>query len=674
MKKNYLLGVAVLGMSLCLTSCNNSELTHTHTIQHVRANEPTCLLEGNIEYYHCTECLKNFSDSDCTIEVSDVVIRPLGHQISYVEGVAGTDCQHKGTIEYYQCSNCSKMFEDEQGTKELLSVEGEFGNHLLSHVESTTTCTEDGEREHYHCTVCLKNYVDETATVELTDLSEKAFEHLYTNFSTIDPTTSVEGKRVYECEHGCGTEETFKILKRPANLKLVNKTLSWEAVENSDSYRFAIGDEEFDNGAATSIVLSEAQIKSFVEGATITVRGVTALEEYVEEASGSVLVSTHSSLGENLWANINPGFETTNMLVPNDFSFNHFPYGNYSDQNNGVGGWYYIEKDGATNTALKVPAVVWWPGNTTMKKAIQGDAAKAGTYEISFDIKASQTALEANNNGNYGTLKGYMWDTGFHALTTLNGSSFSDAGLVVKDIPGISTTSYTNVRLRYTLEADSADLFNTFNLTYWPEGYVGEDNFVWVDNIQVFKIEDDVVGTVNIDAAGQGDLEGENFGFTDQFTENRWYNGRTILIEGSSVGSEIITEDNGNRCLKVYAKNEDVAFDLFGNVEMKTGGMYKMSVKIKAGSSYQINGLDCTAWRNDPSGVVSYFNWFGFDLKEVNSAEWVTVSAYFYCPDYADLQWFNVFFNMNNHGTASNDLNNYLLFDDFSVQAVTYGE
>ncbi|OQA78123.1 MAG: hypothetical protein BWY30_00848 [Tenericutes bacterium ADurb.Bin239] len=558
------------------------------------------------------------------------------------------------------------------------------GNHYLG---NAPTCVEAGNAEFWACCTCLRQYLtnpggtfvdqgayagDALASTHIAYLAPTGV-HSYTNYVVTNPTTDTEGSATAECDHGCGASVTYSILRRPANVKITENVLSWNAVTGAESYKAFLGSTEIYASTALYYTLSEAQLKAFAfDGTNITVRGVTSNAGYYEDPSGTVLTKSGPTPGANTGADFNYDFERTSIKLEANNTFSRFPYGNYSDKNGGVGGWYYIAQDGANNTALKIPAVVWWPGNTTMKKAVTGGAGEIGEYEISFDIKASEASLTLNNGGGgYGTIKGYMWDTGFHGLTVAGtGINFSDAGLVVKDISGISTTAYTNVRLRYTLTAESVDKFNTFNLTYWPEGGIGEDNYIWVDNIQVFKVVDGIVGTTNVDSAGQGDLEGEDFGFTDNLANNRWYNGRTILIEESSTGSEIITEAN-NRFLKVYCKNNNVAFDLFGNVpEMKKAGIYKFSFKIKAGTTYQKGGIDVIGFKN--GGTL--FNWFGMSFDEVNTETWTTATGYFYNPGSSDMTYLNVFININNNdGRASSDPNNYLLFDDFSLQRLTYG-
>lgn len=62
-----------------------------HTMTHVTGVSATCTTEGNIEFYSCDKCERNFTDEEGTNEAGDIVIPALKHSI-------GDDgkCQHEG--------------------------------------------------------------------------------------------------------------------------------------------------------------------------------------------------------------------------------------------------------------------------------------------------------------------------------------------------------------------------------------------------------------------------------------------------------------------------------------------------------------------------------------------------------------------------------------------------
>ena len=55
----------------------------------------TCTEDGNIEYYHCPDCNKNFKDKDGKEEVTDIVVKATGHK--YEDGVC-TVCGEKEPV------------------------------------------------------------------------------------------------------------------------------------------------------------------------------------------------------------------------------------------------------------------------------------------------------------------------------------------------------------------------------------------------------------------------------------------------------------------------------------------------------------------------------------------------------------------------------------------------
>ncbi len=91
-----------------------------HSMKHVDAVEPTCVDEGNTEYWTCAKCGKIFSDKEGTTEIAkeDTVIPARGHDLKKTEAKAAT-CTEDGNTEYYVCQVCGKIFSDKEGTTEI---------------------------------------------------------------------------------------------------------------------------------------------------------------------------------------------------------------------------------------------------------------------------------------------------------------------------------------------------------------------------------------------------------------------------------------------------------------------------------------------------------------------------------------------------------------------------
>ncbi|MBQ8289914.1 MAG: leucine-rich repeat protein [Clostridia bacterium] len=69
--------------------------THVHSLAHTEKVEASCTTDGNIEYWHCSGCDKNYSDANAENEVSSVVISG-GHAAS----ASSTVCTRCGLVSF----------------------------------------------------------------------------------------------------------------------------------------------------------------------------------------------------------------------------------------------------------------------------------------------------------------------------------------------------------------------------------------------------------------------------------------------------------------------------------------------------------------------------------------------------------------------------------------------
>lgn len=140
-----------------------------HTMTKVETKTPTCTGDGNVEYYNCSVCKKNFADEKGEKELTSVVEAAKGHKLTKVDAKAAT-CTEAGVIAHYNCSACEKNFADEKGEKELTSVIEAAKGHKLTKVEAkAATYTEAGNIEHYAC-ACGKLFADAEGKKEITDV------------------------------------------------------------------------------------------------------------------------------------------------------------------------------------------------------------------------------------------------------------------------------------------------------------------------------------------------------------------------------------------------------------------------------------------------------------------------------------------------------------------------
>ncbi len=127
-----------------------------HTMTKVETKTPTCTGDGNVEYYHCSACEKNYADEKGEKELTTVVEAAKGHKLVKVEAKAAS-CTTAGNIEHYSCDSCKKLFADAEGktetTAEKVAVAAK-GHTEVAVAGKAATCTETGLTEGKKCSVC----------------------------------------------------------------------------------------------------------------------------------------------------------------------------------------------------------------------------------------------------------------------------------------------------------------------------------------------------------------------------------------------------------------------------------------------------------------------------------------------------------------------------------------
>ena len=87
---------------------------HEHVGTAVAAKDPTCTEVGNKAYWECSECHELFLDEDMTQPTTreDVTIAATGHQnVEHVEAKEATETE-AGNLEYWHCADCDRYFSD----------------------------------------------------------------------------------------------------------------------------------------------------------------------------------------------------------------------------------------------------------------------------------------------------------------------------------------------------------------------------------------------------------------------------------------------------------------------------------------------------------------------------------------------------------------------------------
>lgn len=92
-----------------------------HELIHHDAVAADCETSGNVEYWHCVVCGKDFADADGKQELESVTIVASGHALVYHERVAPT-YSAEGRAAHYACVVCGALFLD-AAAEQLVSAE-----------------------------------------------------------------------------------------------------------------------------------------------------------------------------------------------------------------------------------------------------------------------------------------------------------------------------------------------------------------------------------------------------------------------------------------------------------------------------------------------------------------------------------------------------------------------
>ena len=241
------------------------EEVHQHTLVKHDAKNATCIEDGNIEYYECSECGLKFTDESAQNQVEEIVVVALGHDEIHHEAKAAT-CDEAGHNEYVTCSRC------EHSTYEEIPA---LGHDEVLHEAKAATCDEAGHNEYVTCSRC-----DYSTYEEVPATGHKLVEH-----EAIEPTYEVEGKvHYFECEEchkyfedeACTHELdlsqlSIPVLEAPVEETPVEEVVEETPVEEAPVVESALATHEMQDLIKESVtveeakkVLEDAQLKELV--------------------------------------------------------------------------------------------------------------------------------------------------------------------------------------------------------------------------------------------------------------------------------------------------------------------------------------------------------------------------------------------------------------------------
>ena len=120
------------------------------------AKDPTCTEDGNIAYWTCEGCGKIYKDAAASTEITlaNTVIPATKHATTTHYARIDATCIATGTIEYWHCEDCGKNFSDAARENEVtdLTIDiDEDAHDLETTAAKAPTCTEIGWDEYVTC-------------------------------------------------------------------------------------------------------------------------------------------------------------------------------------------------------------------------------------------------------------------------------------------------------------------------------------------------------------------------------------------------------------------------------------------------------------------------------------------------------------------------------------------
>lgn len=200
------------------------------------AVEPTCTSAGNSAYWHCNDCDKYFSNSNCTtvIDENSWIINKLGHDYIGHPGQAAT-CTDDGWEPYNTCSRCKYS-----NYKSIPALGHDYVHHdaknqtcievgcdaydtcnrcdyttyhekpAVGHIMQTfpaqqATCQHAGNDEYFQCTTCHKYYSDADGNNEIEEGNWiiAKIDHIIVHHDGVTATCTEPGYAAYDACNMC---------------------------------------------------------------------------------------------------------------------------------------------------------------------------------------------------------------------------------------------------------------------------------------------------------------------------------------------------------------------------------------------------------------------------------------------------------------------------------------
>ncbi len=434
----------------------------------------------------------------------------------------------------------------------------------------------------------------------------------------------------------------------PFTSKTVYRTIN--GYEYKDAYNYKVSytpQETFSTESEYFMAFKLKNVPSTAYGVEIQVTPIwTTLDGtlVVGIAETFTIESVLCELGENLQASYGTNFEGfATHEVTNTWVENY--YHNINET-----GRVWIISDGVNSYTKLLPTAD--AGTATITKACSTDILKAGTYQISMDVKLG-SAFD-------GELLFGLWD----------GVAWSPAWPLVEiDTSSANAEGWTTVTYEYTLSENKTGTFANLDIAYYCAA-ASEDNYILIDNIQVISTLTDS----NADTKGYGDFEGIITSLEGLLSTEGWKqdgtNSNVIYVSSASLENELVIDENVNKSFKFYtATGRSASADFAGNPTFATAGLYKLSAKVKLGpGATKVDNIGFRFFAQNSLGTGDIV----FEgLESLSSDRWVTLEAYFKVPATVTTSYINMNVWVFTHNDEINSIDNYVLMDDIEVRTAT---
>lgn len=264
----------------------------------------------------CTE--PGFTKSVCTVcgYTEEEVIPAKGHTLT-VHSAAAATCTAAGNIAYWSCSVCGKNFSDEAGTKEVAEVAIPAKGHTPGAWTVTTaaTCTTAGTQVK-KCTVC-------GAVLESQSIPAKG--HTWSAYKTVSAATVFAAETQQRTCSVCGAADTRTVgTKLTPTMTLTANSLKMKTKQSTTQFKvtgMAAGDSLVSVTSSNTKVVKASKVKAAgtfklkaqnkTGKATLTIKLASGLTKTVKVTVQSSTVKTTKISGLSKKLTIKKGKKAT---------------------------------------------------------------------------------------------------------------------------------------------------------------------------------------------------------------------------------------------------------------------------------------------------------------------------------------------------------------------------